>query len=59
MASLYDTVMAELLGHNGSIITSNSIGAPYNPLQDYQAQVAITYQSFLQSKRTGNQRAQL
>ncbi|CAG8544764.1 6490_t:CDS:1 [Scutellospora calospora] len=59
MANLYEKVMAELLGHNENNIISDHICAPYDPLQNYQAQVAITYQSFLQSKRTGNQRAQL
>ncbi|CAG8842080.1 32796_t:CDS:1, partial [Gigaspora margarita] len=50
----YDAVMAKLLGHNVGNIISDPTSAPYNLLQDHQAQVTIIYQSFLQSKRTGN-----
>ncbi|RIB19865.1 hypothetical protein C2G38_2180753 [Gigaspora rosea] len=41
----------QLLNHNGTNIVFDLINALYDPLQDYQAQVAITYQSLLQSKK--------
>ncbi|CAG8722827.1 1807_t:CDS:2, partial [Gigaspora rosea] len=56
MANLYKIVIAELLNHNEHNAIGDPLRAPYDPSQDYQAQVAITYQSFL---RTGSQRAQL
>ncbi|CAG8761020.1 8853_t:CDS:2 [Gigaspora margarita] len=38
MPSLYDAVIAELLGHNVGNIISDPTSAPYNLLQDHQAQ---------------------
>ncbi|CAG8439212.1 4431_t:CDS:1, partial [Scutellospora calospora] len=58
MANLYEMVMAELLGPNNNNSIS-SIAASHNPLQDYQIQIAVTYQCLLQFKRTGNQKALL
>ncbi|CAG8622811.1 29837_t:CDS:1, partial [Racocetra persica] len=55
----YEAVLTKLLDHNINNAISDPTLAPYDLLQDYRAQVAIIYQSFLQSKRTGNRKAQL
>ncbi|CAG8641471.1 249_t:CDS:1, partial [Gigaspora rosea] len=59
MANLYETVITELSSYNNNDQISSPINVPYEPLQDYQAQTAVTYQCLLQSNRTGNQKALL
>ncbi|CAG8686670.1 15377_t:CDS:1 [Cetraspora pellucida] len=59
MADLYKKIMDELLDHNNSSPISDPITAPYDPLQDYQTQTAITHQFLRQSKRMRNRKAQL
>ncbi|CAG8727453.1 17612_t:CDS:1, partial [Cetraspora pellucida] len=59
MANLYKEVIVELSNHSDVSLINNSITAPYEPVQDYQTQIVITYQLLLQSNRTGNQKVLL